>query len=76
MRRREFIAHVGAAAAAWPLVGRAQQSAKIPRIGFLTRVTDASVSRQIDAFRQGLRNLGWVEGKEYQHRIPRRRGSS
>ncbi|HEX9323932.1 MAG TPA: ABC transporter substrate-binding protein [Xanthobacteraceae bacterium] len=63
MRRREFIALVGAAAAAWPLVGRAQQSAKIPRIGFLTRVTDASVSRQIDAFRQGLRNLGRVEGK-------------
>src|SRR6266536_2581374 len=63
LRRREFIALLGGAAAAWPLVGRAQQSAKIPRIGFLTRVTDASVSRQIDAFRQGLRNLGRVEGK-------------
>jgi putative ABC transport system substrate-binding protein len=33
------------------------------RIGFLTRKTDASVSTQIDAFRQGLKDLGWVEGK-------------
>ncbi len=36
---------------------------KAPRIGVLTRKTDASVSTQIDAFRQGLRDLGWVEGK-------------
>jgi ABC-type uncharacterized transport system substrate-binding protein len=36
---------------------------KARRIGLLTRKTDASVSTQIDAFRQGLRDLGWVEGK-------------
>jgi len=64
MRRREFITLLGIAAAAWPLAGRAQHpDRKAPRIGFLTRKTDASVSAQIDAFRQGLRDLGWVEGK-------------
>jgi putative tryptophan/tyrosine transport system substrate-binding protein len=65
MKRRDFIAGLlGGAAAAWPLAGRAQHSdSKATRIGFLTRKTDASVSAQIDAFRQGLRDLGWVEGK-------------
>jgi putative ABC transport system substrate-binding protein len=64
MRRREFITFLSGAAVAWPLVALAQQqSAKAPRIGFLTRYSDASVSAQIDAFRQSLRDLGWVEGK-------------
>src|SRR6266480_6978497 len=65
MRRREFMTLVGSAAvAATPFAAFAQrQSGKVPRIGFLTRKTDASVSAQIDAFRQGLRDLGWVEGK-------------
>jgi putative tryptophan/tyrosine transport system substrate-binding protein len=65
MKRRDFIAGLlGGAAAAWPLAGQAQHSdSKAPRIGFLTRKTDASVSAQIDAFRQGLRDLGWIEGK-------------
>jgi putative ABC transport system substrate-binding protein len=63
MRRREFIKFAGGAAAAWPLAARAQQSGKIPRIGFLTRASDTSVVSQIDAFRQSLRDLGWVEGK-------------
>ena len=49
---------------ACPLAAYAQQrSGNIARIGFLTRKTDASVSSQIDAFRQGLHDLGWVEGK-------------
>ena len=64
MKRREFITLLGGAAAAWPLAARAQQqSGKISRIGFLTRKTDASVSSQIDAFREGLRDLGWIEGR-------------
>ncbi len=64
MRRREFITFLGGAAAAWPLGALAQQRpGKVPRIGFLTRYSDASVSTQIDAFRKGLRELGWVEGK-------------
>ena len=63
MRRRKFITLIGGAAA-WPLAGQAQHSdSKAPRIGFLTRKTDASVSAQIDAFRQGLSDLGWIEGK-------------
>src|SRR5436190_7692180 len=49
--------------AAWPFGALAQQqSGKVPRIGFLTRASDASVSSQIDAFREGLRDLGWIEG--------------
>jgi len=64
MKRREFITLVGGAAVAWPLAAQAQHSdGRGPRIGFLTRKTDASVSAQINAFRQGLRDLGWVEGK-------------
>jgi putative tryptophan/tyrosine transport system substrate-binding protein len=48
----------------WPRAVRAQQTvSRIRRIGFLTRETDASVSIQIDAFRQRLRELGWVEGE-------------
>ena len=63
MKRRKFITFLGGAVA-WPLAARAQQELrKATRIGFLTRATDASVSTQIDAFRQGLRDLGWVEGK-------------
>ena len=63
MKRREFITLVGGAVAT-PLAVRAQQqSGKTARIGLLTRKTDASVSAQIDAFRQGLADLGWVEGR-------------
>ena len=63
MRRREFIYVLGGVAA-WPLAAYAQQrSGNVARIGFLTRKTDASVSSQIDAFRQGLHDLGWVEGR-------------
>jgi putative ABC transport system substrate-binding protein len=63
MRRRKFIYGLGGVAA-WPLASYAQQrSGNIARIGFLTRKTDASVAGQIDAFKQGLRDLGWFEGK-------------
>jgi putative ABC transport system substrate-binding protein len=41
----------------------AQQPAKIPRIGYLTAVTLAAIAARIEAFRQGLRELGYVEGK-------------
>jgi putative ABC transport system substrate-binding protein len=64
MQRREFIMLLGGATATWPLCALAQQPAgKIAQIGFLTRKNDASVASQIDAFRQGLRDLGWAEGK-------------
>jgi putative ABC transport system substrate-binding protein len=71
MRRREFITLFGGATVAWPLGAYAQQqSGKVPRIGFLARTSAASISPLLDSFRQGLRNLGWVEGNnisiEYQ----------
>jgi putative ABC transport system substrate-binding protein len=63
MRRREFIAFAGGAAAIWPLATRAQQPGKLPTIGFLGAYT-ASVQRQwTAAFEQRLRELGWIEGR-------------
>jgi putative ABC transport system substrate-binding protein len=62
MRRREFIAGLGGAAAAWPLAARAQQAGKLPTIGFLG--TDQSAwSPWTAAFVQRLRELGWIEGR-------------
>jgi putative ABC transport system substrate-binding protein len=61
--RREAILVLGSAALLSPQRALAQQESKAPRIGFLTRATSASVAAQIGAFRQGLSDLGWVEGK-------------
>jgi putative tryptophan/tyrosine transport system substrate-binding protein len=58
MNRRAFITLVGGAAAAWPLAARAQQSVKIPRIGI---IDDAPIW---DHFRRGLRDIGYLEGRE------------
>src|SRR6516165_2004579 len=63
MKRRAFISLLGVAAAL-PLASYAQRRSGNPaQIGLLTRKTDTSVAGQIDAFRQALRDLGWVEGK-------------
>jgi putative ABC transport system substrate-binding protein len=63
MQRRAFVEGIAILGVAWPFAVRAQQqSGKIHRIGFLTRKTDTSVANQINAFRHGLRDLGWVEG--------------
>jgi len=60
MHRRQFIALLGGAAAARPVVARAQQLAgKVPRIGFLQRIRNENVM----AFTQGLRDAGYVDGQ-------------
>ena len=60
MRRREFIAGLGGAAA-WPLVARAQQPAKVARIGFLDLAPASAWANEVEALRAGLRDLGYVE---------------
>ena len=65
MRRREFISLLGGAAVAWPLAARAQQGTKVARIGYLlTGSLESPEMRSVlDAFRQGLREYGYVEGQ-------------
>src|SRR5262249_50094419 len=62
MKRREFISLLGGAAA-WPLAARAQQSGKLPTIGFLGSSTLSAMSEWIAAFVQRLRERGWIEGR-------------
>jgi putative tryptophan/tyrosine transport system substrate-binding protein len=61
MRRREFIVTLGGAAAAWPFSARAQQLNKPPRLGLLAQ--QPATAATIAAFRQGLRDFGYVEGQ-------------
>jgi putative tryptophan/tyrosine transport system substrate-binding protein len=61
--RREFIAAVGGMGLAWPLSARAQQPAKAARIGFLGLGPASAFAIWVEALRAGLRDLGYVEGK-------------
>src|SRR5262245_30007937 len=62
-RRREFITLLGGAAAGLPLAVYAQQSSKLPTIGFLGQSTRSAGSEWVAAFVQRLRELGWTEGR-------------
>jgi putative ABC transport system substrate-binding protein len=65
MKRREFITLLGGAAATWPLTERAQQPERMRRIGVLMGLSasDPESSRRLIAFRQGLQELGWTDGR-------------
>src|SRR5215216_6017331 len=62
MKRRQFIAALGGRTM-WPLVSRAQPTGKVSRIGILETVSAAQNAANIDALRNGLQKLGYVEGQ-------------
>jgi putative tryptophan/tyrosine transport system substrate-binding protein len=61
MKRRAFIAGLAGAAASWPLAARAQQEARVRRIGMLSEFSEAQMQPMISAFRQQLRQFGWKD---------------
>jgi putative ABC transport system substrate-binding protein len=61
MRRREFITLLGGAAV-WPIAGRAQST--MPVIGFIDTRSPEAISERLRAFRQGLKESGYVEGED------------
>ena len=65
MKRREFITLIGGAAAAWPLAARAQQGDRVRRVGVLMQLAESDLATQarLAALRQGLQQLGWIEGR-------------
>jgi putative tryptophan/tyrosine transport system substrate-binding protein len=63
MRRREFIALFAGTLATWSLAARAQQAVKIARIGFLGAASASGFANRVEVLRAGLRDLGYVEGK-------------
>ena len=63
MRRREFIGLLGGAAAVSPILGHAQQSAKLPLIGFLGSTTPSLHGPWAAAFVRRMQELGWIDGR-------------
>ena len=65
--RRELLAALGGAAAAWPLAARAQQNERVRRIGLLMGVADDRAGQtRVTALKQGLQELGWTDGRNVQ----------
>jgi putative ABC transport system substrate-binding protein len=67
IHRRDFITLLGGATAAWPLAASAQQGERMRRVGVLTQYAegDPAGARNIAAFRQKIRQLGWIEGYNF-----------
>src|SRR5215475_593126 len=77
MKRRNFITLLGGAMAAWPLAARAQQSERLRRVGVLIGVADdAQGQARLAAFRKGMQDLGWSEGRNIRFDIRFSEGDS
>ncbi len=65
MKRRDFITMLGGAALAWPLAARAQQPERVRRVGVLlsSAAGDPEAQLRVAAFEDGLRDLGWIKGR-------------
>jgi putative ABC transport system substrate-binding protein len=75
MKRREFITLLGGAVA-WPLPASAQQTSKLPTIGFLSPMTASVENQRVAAFVQRLRAAGWIEGRSVAIKVRRAEGRS
>ena len=64
MKRRDFIKVIAGSLAAWPLAARAQQPA-MPVIGFLDTRSPQAISERLSAYRQGLKEAGYIEGEKW-----------
>src|SRR6516162_489989 len=65
MKRRQFITLIGGAAAAWPLAARGQITRTRPLIGRLSSGSRNAIARYVDQFLSGMRELGYVEGRDF-----------
>src|SRR5258707_2438848 len=77
-KRREFMALLGGAAAAWPLAARAQQRERVRQIGVLMAGANSDLDEQfrLTAFQNGLRGLGWAQGHNIQIDIRKTAGNA